>query len=569
MNGMIIGTSWIFGTWILIVLPFLGIGLMIQNQFKLKKQNIELSLSAFWVGWSFVIVVLQLWHFLAPVEFTIHLIIISVGLISMLLNIKNIGSLLRKQKQPLVKVLLMVPFGLFALWMANQAMAGIMGYDTGLYHLSAIRWATSYAIVPGLGNLHRQLAFNSSYFLFAALLDVGPWSKMSQHLTNGVILFVISLQIWVSVSKIIINRGRVEAYHVLNATFMVPIIYKYLWLLSSIDTDLPIFILGIVVSVEVCKLLFSPITAQEALFSTFLIIFVSTIGIAIKLSFLVMGGLCSVIALWKLATYRDQLQDNSKKLICLLLPTLLVLLPWVGRGIILSGYPIYPVHYLSVNVEWKLPERGVMNEARWIKSWAQKPRTHPDEVLADWSWLTPWMYSIYPRHFWDVIFPLLCLLFIGLPLMAYRGYRKEIEISYGFLFLLPGIAGIIFWFFTAPDPRFAGAVFWYLGAGAVAIGFARYSKMSFLILFFSLGLITFKAIDLEKPLDLGLIHEIHPISQIETTPFTTKSGLILNKPATGNQCWDAPLPCTPYPNAKLRLREDGNLGSGFIRLSEN
>jgi hypothetical protein len=46
----------------------------------------------------------------------------------------------------------------------------------------------------------------------------------------------------------------------------------------------------------------------------------------------------------------------------------------------------------------------------------------------------------------------------------------------------------------------------------------------------------------------------------------TLSGLPVYVPAQGNQCWDAPLPCTPYFDESLRLRNlrnDSSLRSGF------
>jgi len=48
------------------------------------------------------------------------------------------------------------------------------------------------------------------------------------------------------------------------------------------------------------------------------------------------------------------------------------------------------------------------------------------------------------------------------------------------------------------------------------------------------------------------------------TTFTTDSGLVLHIPVASDQCWDAELPCTPYPNPKLRLRRPDDLSSGFV-----
>jgi hypothetical protein len=46
--------------------------------------------------------------------------------------------------------------------------------------------------------------------------------------------------------------------------------------------------------------------------------------------------------------------------------------------------------------------------------------------------------------------------------------------------------------------------------------------------------------------------------------FVTRSGLLLYVPEKGDQCWDAPLPCTPYPNSDLRLRSQGDTSHGFM-----
>lgn len=43
----------------------------------------------------------------------------------------------------------------------------------------------------------------------------------------------------------------------------------------------------------------------------------------------------------------------------------------------------------------------------------------------------------------------------------------------------------------------------------------------------------------------------------------TASGLGVTVPAETNQCWDAPLPCSPYLDPSLRLRHAGSMKDGF------
>jgi hypothetical protein len=58
-----------------------------------------------------------------------------------------------------------------------------------------------------------------------------------------------------------------------------------------------------------------------------------------------------------------------------------------------------------------------------------------------------------------------------------------------------------------------------------------------------------------------------PIPSIATREQLTESGLKVFTPIVGDQCWDASLPCTPYFNDALELRNadlgSQNLKSGF------
>jgi hypothetical protein len=44
----------------------------------------------------------------------------------------------------------------------------------------------------------------------------------------------------------------------------------------------------------------------------------------------------------------------------------------------------------------------------------------------------------------------------------------------------------------------------------------------------------------------------------------TLSGLTVNVPTGDDRCWDAPLPCTPYFDETLRLRDAGDMRRGFV-----
>ncbi|MGH9418878.1 MAG: hypothetical protein ACRD3J_02800, partial [Thermoanaerobaculia bacterium] len=56
-------------------------------------------------------------------------------------------------------------------------------------------------------------------------------------------------------------------------------------------------------------------------------------------------------------------------------------------------------------------------------------------------------------------------------------------------------------------------------------------------------------------------------SAVPSSPVITRetaSGLTVYVPVSGEQCWNAPLPCTPYFSANLALRVKGDMSSGFV-----
>jgi hypothetical protein len=71
-----------------------------------------------------------------------------------------------------------------------------------------------------------------------------------------------------------------------------------------------------------------------------------------------------------------------------------------------------------------------------------------------------------------------------------------------------------------------------------------------------------------KPFDVfygpGPDGGLHPALTAPMATYATAGKLVLYVPQKGKQCWDSPLPSTPYPRPDLRLRRPGDLASGFV-----
>ena len=93
-------------------------------------------------------------------------------------------------------------------------------FDTGLYHAQAVKWINEYGTVPGLGNLHHRLAFNSSWFYFSSFFDIMAFNGKSYHIVNIIaysLLLIICLNGFSNVF-----HGNISYTNVLRCLVVLP-----------------------------------------------------------------------------------------------------------------------------------------------------------------------------------------------------------------------------------------------------------------------------------------------------------------------------------------------------------
>src|SRR5262249_32524989 len=157
----------------------------------------------------------------------------------------------------LLFVLLLAPG---ALWVANRALDAHLDFDSGLYHFASIRWANDYPAVLGLGNLHYRLAFNQSFFLFVAALNVYPVSYQGFHLASSLLVIVLIAQVLENALFSLYCPAEFAPDRLLSVLLLPVILYRvsqqpYYANISSPSPDLPVFILMAVVSLEFARFL--------------------------------------------------------------------------------------------------------------------------------------------------------------------------------------------------------------------------------------------------------------------------------------------------------------------------
>ncbi|MCD4674008.1 MAG: hypothetical protein K8R77_15200 [Anaerolineaceae bacterium] len=334
--------------------------------------------------------------------------------------------------------------------------------DTGLYHAQTIRWIESFPVVPGLGNLHSRLAYNSSWLTLNALFSFAFLGGQSYHILPGLLFLVITGRLLQRGLRLLGSRGH-EVSSGKPADWLRLMLIPLAFLLlageiSSPGTDLPAVLLSWLVFSEWLALLEEKETTSP-LHRILLILFVLW-TVTIKLSSLPL--LLAALFIW----WRNIPDKQPRTTAKLFAAAAVLLLPWVARSLILSGYLIYPGLTLDpFHFDWRIPAEAVQRESQVITAWARFSAGEIETVLAMSlpEWVSAWFHNQTPNR--QAIFLLVAAapfgyaLLLGLLSLIKRGLAHKLWgtlQTYG-LPLLAAYAGIAFWFLKAPFFRFGYA----------------------------------------------------------------------------------------------------------------
>jgi hypothetical protein len=251
-----------------------------------------------------------------------------------------------------------------------------------------------------------------------------------------------------------------------------------------------------------------------------------------------------------------------------------VVLPWCARGVILSGYPLFPATMLAFPVDWKVP----LPVAHWYVGAVRSFARMPDVDVADTrglAWLRPWLHvAIHDRSSFQA--PALISLGGLAVVLGLRLRKKSCALRPWLWLLIPSLVASVFWLVAAPAFRFGQFAIWTtagtLGTwGIVSLTSGpRWAELSRIVLAGLAVLLIWCLISFgwKPPYERLLASPgIEPLPKTSTVARQTLSGLTVYVPAAANQCWDAPLPCTNYFDETLRLRNPQSLRYGFTSQS--
>jgi len=556
----------VFFTWAVVAFILVGIGSFLLQRFSKD----FLLTDSFWMGLAVSVGVLQLWNLVLPVTFSITLFLVCIGILGLVLNRSSLLTSWRAAWQPSRWLL---PLGTaFSLLLALRSCGPCEYYDTGLYGAPAVRWIQTYPLVPGLANLHGRFGFNSSVFLGIAALGQGPWRNLSFHLFTGFMLSALWATLLPACARVVRRAATSQA----DWFYTILAIPAFFWTMRSrivgTQTDEPATVVCLVATGVLFECLSKEDGSDQRKTHSCRLVLATTLfslAVAFKISTIVFALLAWCLAfrgIWLLG--RSALPRTKYIFVALALSTL-ILLPWCARGTLLSGYPFFPATVFAFPVAWKIP----LSAAKWyavgVQSWGRIPDV-PFRDTQGLRWLGDWLnHAIRNRPSFQV--PLAISIAGLIVALTHRSRGNPHPVCPWLSLLFPSIAGIIFWFAASPDLRFAQFAIWTAAAtlgswGIVSLDTQLHRSRTSLVLAVLVLSLIWCVISLGWKEPLLALHGVQQPTPLPKPTFIlrhTLSGLAVYVPAQGEQCWDAPLPCTPYFDPSLRLRNASSLRWGF------
>ncbi len=305
-------------------------------------------------------------------------------------------------------------------------------------------------------NIHNRLAYNSSWLVLVASLSFAFLGLRSFHLTNSVITLATMFYFGEGFQGLI--QKQITISNIVKAILFFLPLYIYASDLSSPGTDLPPAFLVWVIT----ALILEKVEKQGLDFDPYSIgIFIlSVFAVTVKLSTLPLCGLALLMLI-------QQIWNKKWQHITFLTGTaIIILLPWILRNIVLSGYLVFPISQIDLfSFDWKYPLNAVTavrEELLWFNRFPAN--TNEYVGMSTTQWLPLWFHLLDRGQ--KILLLIALVSPLGLITYIFSGATRKLVSGYVIAFLINYI-GIFFWLFTASIFRFGDT---YLLAAIILAG---------------------------------------------------------------------------------------------------
>lgn len=474
---------------------------------------------------------------------------------------------------------------LLAFVCAHLAFGPVANYDTGLYHLSAIRYAADYPTIHGLANLDPRLGTNVSAFGIAAFLENLAWASDGFRLLVGVFLLVLSTDLGLRLLDGRSTAWRRPGTYLLLAALAVAVpgllqSPDYNITGSSPDT------IALALTLAAGAYLVDALQSREHAWIAVALVS-AALAASVRTQLWVMFAATVIVLLVDALVRRRSVPSTGPRALTVIGAAVAVLvgLVMMVRDAVLSGWLFFPITALPVPVDWRVPQATADSTREWVMSWARDQAAGPEQTLTSYYWLPDWFRASAAD--WAVL-GMVGLLSLALVvwLAARRTAPESRQPLVVLLALAPAVITVLVWFLTAPDPRFAWGPLLLVGAIPAAFALQRLAGSADIALssvpvlaagLLCVGLVpaaALQAVQIQgQPADafefrtyefgpVDVVASVASLPQQTAREFTLVDGTVIQIPVKSDQCYEIFPLCTPYESTTLRLR-GSEVSDGF------
>jgi hypothetical protein len=579
---MITGFVLVVISWLFFLATVVLLGYPLAYLLNLKKHGIATLRSSLWLGSLLAVIAILTIGIFTPLRSAPSLI--AFAILSALGAFTTI-YLLRSNRHGrnfslqinMTAWFLISALGVALAYLALAALGPVTNYDSGLYHLGAIKYAGDYATIPGLANLYFPFGYNTSLYPVGAFLGNGPWSGNGFRLANGFLIFLLVLDLALRVTRKSRRNRKLSTgtYFLLVATplTLIPLVSLSDYWVTSPSSDAAVLVITLI---SVAYLI-DTLTKKHTVITDASVSFcAAVIAFSLRPTMVVFLVVLSLVLLYRLIRIRTQ------RAVYLLIPALLgisLLIVQTARDYLLSGWLQYPLSLISFNVPW------VSADPVWNRDATLGNARNPADIWGSaegFSWVGLY-FSRLPNQ-WETYFVAVLAALVIAPLVLNTRLGKPLRWRTVLLAQLPIITGIFTWFFFSPPAfRFGWGVvfsfFFVIAAFPLKTLFENkefpvekflYPAMTLmLVILVGFNLTTrFQAdtVTNSNTWSVGPFSIDYNLSSITPMPLVKQeleSGLVVTAPTESDQCWDNYPLCSPIVIPSLSLRDQG-LQEGFF-----
>ena len=439
---------------------------------------------------------------------------------------------------------------------------GYSHYDTALYHAQSIRWIEEYGVVKGLGNLHSRLAYNSSLFTTTALFSMKYMFGQSMHTVNGWFGLLLSFTILQGIPSIIRSRRLLLSDYACVGAF---------YYLTLIADEVVSPASDYAVMCTVFFIIIKWLRALEDKEGSNQIAPYALLCIAIVYSVTLKLTACLMIILLIKPLIMLIRSKKAKQTLLYFLTGFIVVLPWLARTVILSGWLIYPFASLDLfNFDWKIPADLVRMDSDSITRWARAVYSSELVNAPTFEWLKNWFVTTLSRTEMLLVAGDVFVLFALIINSIWALLRKHREKADVLLVFYSLSASYLLWQFGAPDPRFGYSYILLLDLLAVGMFFfflkKDFSIRILITLFVAVKVLTVGKYTIDDMPSQCFIRQ-QDYENFDTIAYTIFGETFYAPSDGGDRTGYSAFPSTPGINENVTLRGNG-LTSGFCYSNE-